>query len=177
MRAAARCGHPETFVQVGISRLGPVFCSLFEVDYEGNSSCSGSDNGSGVDRCVSCAGLGTRSRWHGGGFMGALSGFHGGGHYGGYYGGRFYGGYYGGYYGGFYGGPFWWPLWWPVYAPPIYYAPYMVPYYTYPSVPPYVSIDPPPPPATQCYAPKVDQSGKAIMRPDYSKPVPCPTTQ
>jgi hypothetical protein len=79
----------------------------------------------------------------------------------------FYGG---GRYGGYWGGP-WWPFWWPYYAAPIYYGSYF-PYYAYPSAPPYVDSDPPAS-ATHCYAPKVDQSGKVLMMPDYSKPVPC----
>ena len=102
-------------------------------------------------------------------------GFHGGGHFDGGH----YGGYYGGWrYGGFYGGP-WWPLWWPYYAAPLYYGYYGAydPYYAYPPDPPPTTAVPPPPPATQCYAPRVDQSGKVLMMPDYSKPVPCPSTQ
>jgi hypothetical protein len=106
-------------------------------------------------------------------------GFHGGGgHFGGYYGGHFRG-YYGvGFYGGFYGGP-WWPLWWPYYAAPVYYGYYGAydPYYAYPPDPPSTAVAPQRAPATQCYAPKVDQSGKVVPMPDYSKPVPCPSTQ
>jgi len=59
-----RCGHPETFLQE-LGALSPETCilrSLSEVNHERNSSCSGSDNGSGVDRCVSGASLSTRSR-------------------------------------------------------------------------------------------------------------------
>ena len=96
------------------------------------------------------------------------------------------GGYYGGrYYGGFYGGPFWGPFWWPYYGASIYYgayAPYYgYPYYGYPygypSAPAYGNVAPPPAPATQCYAAMVDQNGRVIARPDYSKPVPYPATQ
>lgn len=98
-------------------------------------------------------------------------GFYGGGHYGGYWGGR--------YYGGFYGGPFWSPFWWPYYAAPLYYGAYgpygPYPYYAYSAAPQYVA--PPTAPATKCYAPRVDQSGKVVMMPDYSRPVPCPPTQ
>ncbi len=114
-------------------------------------------------------------------------GVHGGGHYGGYYGGGHYGyggwhyGYGGWGYGGYYGGP-WWPLWLPFYAASLYYG-YngyygaYDPYYAYPPDPPNTAIAPSPAPATQCYAPKVDQSGKVVPMPDYSKPVPCPSTQ
>ena len=99
----------------------------------------------------------------------AFGGFYGGAHYGGYWGGRGYG--------GFYGGPFWgWGPWWPFYAAPIYYGAYApYPYYAYPEAPQYAVTTPAP--ATQCYAPRLDQSGKVMMMPDYSKPVPCPTTR
>jgi hypothetical protein len=46
----------------------------------------------------------------------------------------------------------------------------------YPSAPQY-EYAPPPAPATKCYAAMVDQNGRVITRPDYSKPVPCPATQ
>lgn len=97
-------------------------------------------------------------------------GVYGGGYHGGWYGRGYYGGWYGpGFYGGFYGP--WWPYWGPYYAAPAYYAPY----YDYP--PANVTSAPASPPATQCYASRVDQNGETLPMPDLSKPVPCPRTQ
>ena len=136
------------------------------------------------------SGGGFHSGGHSGGYYGGghHGGYYGGGHYGGYYGGRYYGGWHGGYYGGYWGGP-WWPWWglagaasaaiyYGAYAPYYYGYPYNYgdQSYAYPSAPQYGYVSPPPP-ATQCYAAMVDQNGRVIARPDYSKPVPCSATR
>lgn len=100
---------------------------------------------------------------------------------------RVFAGYRGGW--GNYWGHYWGPYWWPYYGAAIYYgsyAPYYYgygypyygyPYYVYPSAPPDVNVAPPAAPPTHCYAATVDQNGRVLTRPDYSKPVPCPKAQ